>query len=79
MSAPTANTLADFPPESFTLLAFCDRCGHNAPLDRTKIPPNLGVQQIAAHLRCTACGAGEGSIRIVYTGAGGFAHGAGRR
>lgn len=65
----------DFPAESFTILAFCDACEHRAPLDRTQIPPGVTVQALRGRLRCLACGHRGGSIRIVYTGAGGFRYG----
>ncbi|MCU0837075.1 MAG: hypothetical protein MUC77_22025 [Chromatiaceae bacterium] len=74
--ATTTNTLQDFPPESFTLLAFCEACGHSAAVDRSRLPPGLSTQSLASHLRCHECGARAAAIRIVYTGAGGFHVGA---
>jgi hypothetical protein len=68
------NALADFPPDSFTIMTFCESCGHQGRLDRDKVPPGVTVQQLPALLRCSKCGAKAGSIGIVYTGAGGFAH-----
>ncbi|MBK1632653.1 hypothetical protein CKO31_18275 [Thiohalocapsa halophila] len=62
----------DFPPERFALMAFCEGCGHSAALDRASLPPGLTVQAIPARLRCTACGRRPGTLRVVYTGAGGF-------
>lgn len=32
------NTLADFPPESFTILALCGACGHQAAVERENVP-----------------------------------------
>ena len=72
----TGNTLDDFPAESFTILGFCDACGHSGPLDRSKVPEGASVQGLAKMLRCSACRSREASIRIVYTGAGGFHYGA---
>lgn len=69
---PVENPVADFPAESFAILAFCDACGHQALLDRRRLPTGLTVQQVRARLRCSACGSRDTSIRIVYTGAGGF-------
>ena len=68
------NALSDFPPESFTVAAFCDSCGHQSRLDRAKVPQGVTVQQISRLLRCSQCGQKTASIRIIYTGAGGFQH-----
>ena len=65
----------DFPPESFTVLTFCDVCDHRTPLDRARVPPGVTVQALRGRLRCSACGRRGASIRIVYTGAGGFRYG----
>jgi hypothetical protein len=67
-----ANQLADFPPEQFTILVFCGGCGRQVSLDRAKVPPGIGVQALPGRLRCSVCGAKQASIRIAYTGAGGF-------
>ena len=71
MNSPD-NTLDDFPAETFTILAFCDTCGHQAPLDRTRVPAGVTVQALGMRLRCSACGSHATSLRILYTGAGGF-------
>jgi hypothetical protein len=71
----TGNTLDAFPAEAFTILVFCDACDRSAPLDRTKVPDDMTVQDLVRVLRCAACGSRKASIRIVYTGAGGFHHG----
>ena len=71
----TGNTLDDFPAEAFTIVAFCDACEHRAALDRSKVPAGVTVQELRGRLRCSSCGSRETSIRIVYTGAGGFHHG----
>ncbi len=68
----TGNTLDDFPAEAFTILVFCDVCDRSVPLDRTKVPDGLTVQELVKKLRCSSCGSRKASIRIVYTGAGGF-------
>jgi len=67
-----ANTPDAFPPEQFDLIAFCDSCGHSAPIDRARIPPGLTIPELPPRLRCTAYGARACSILIVYTGAGGY-------
>lgn len=69
------NRLDDFPPESFTLLAFCDACGHRAPVERYRVPIGPTVQALPGRLRCSRCGSRGTSLRIVYTGAGGFRYG----
>lgn len=69
------NTLDDFPAETFTILAFCDACGHQAPLDRSRIPAGITVQTLRMRLRCSVCGSHATSLRILYTGAGGFRYG----
>jgi hypothetical protein len=69
------NSLDDFPAETFTILAFCDTCGHQAPLDRTHVPASVTVQALRMRLRCAACGSRATSLRILYTGAGGFRYG----
>jgi DNA-directed RNA polymerase subunit RPC12/RpoP len=74
MSAAT-NTLDDFPAGAFTILGFCDTCGRQVTLDRVALPQGLSVQDLRRRLRCAACGSRETSIRIVYTGAGGFRYG----
>lgn len=70
-----SNTLDDFPAESFTIVVYCDACEHSGPLDRAKVPEGMTVQQIVKALCCSRCGSRETSIRIVYTGAGGFEYG----
>ena len=72
MSIPIDNAPDQFPPETFALVAFCDDCGHSATVDRDRIPPGLPVQALPRRLRCSKCGSRNCSMRIVYTGAGGF-------
>jgi hypothetical protein len=69
------NVLDDFPAEAFAIIAFCDACEHRAPLDRSKVAAGITVQELRGRLRCSSCGSRETSIRIVFTGAGGFHHG----
>jgi hypothetical protein len=72
-----ANLPAEFPPKQFTLFAFCEACGHSAAIARERIPPGVSVQALPDRLRCGACGTRQASIRLVYTGAGGFQYGGG--
>ena len=74
---PRGNAPADFPPESFALVAFCDACGHQATLERDRLPPGVPVQGLTRRLRCSRCQSRDCSLRIVYTGAGGFRYGGG--
>ena len=69
------NLPQDFPPGQFAIVAFCATCGRSTDLDRVRIPAGLTVQALPARLRCTICGSRDASIRIVYTGAGGFQYG----
>ena len=68
------NQLSDFPSPEFTIHLFCDACGHQANLDREKVPENVSVQELTQRLSGTFLGSRESSIRIIYTGAGGFRH-----
>lgn len=74
-----SNFIDDFPATTFTILAFCAACGHQAPLERTKIPPGITIQALRYRLRRSACGSRETSLCILYTGAGRFRYGAGNR
>lgn len=66
------NILGDFPAQAFTIFVWCEACGHKRTVDRTKVPDSVPMRTLHARLRCSACGVRETSIRIVYTGAGGF-------
>ena len=70
-----SNTVDDFPATAFAIVAFCERCVRRATLDRPKLPPKVTIESLRRRLRCTGCGSHETSIRIVYTGAGGFRYG----
>ena len=72
---PASNTVDEFPATTFAIVAFCERCGRQAMLDRAKLPPKSTIAALGRRLRCTGCGSRETSIRIVYTGAGGFRYG----
>jgi DNA-directed RNA polymerase subunit RPC12/RpoP len=70
-----SNSVDDFPATAFSILAFCERCGRRAALDRENLPPKVTIEALRRRLRCTGCGSRETSIRIVYVGAGGFRYG----
>jgi len=64
---PTFNTLADFPPERFSITAYCDACGHSQEVDIAKLPNDLPIPVFRANARCTECGAKGASLTIGYT------------
>ena len=64
----TGNTFSDFPPDQFTILAFCESCGHRAAVDRSSVPEDSIVQDLTRRLRCAECGSRDCSTRIVFTG-----------
>ena len=37
---PPSNIFADFPPDQFEILAFCDPGGHRGAVDRSSVPEN---------------------------------------
>ena len=69
------NTLDDFPAETFTIFVYCDTCDRSGPLDRMKVPTGMTIQHLIKALRCSRCASRAASIRIVYTGTGGFVYG----
>ena len=68
------NRLCEFQAPAFAIRLFCDACGHQADLDRSKVPEAITIPELTRRLRCSACGERECSIRIIYAGAGGFSH-----
>jgi len=72
---PASNTVDDFPATAFAIVAFCEHCGRRVALDRENLPRKVTIEALRRRLRCTGCGSRETSIRIVYTGAGGFRYG----
>lgn len=70
------NSLADFPPDRFAIVAFC-ACGHQAAIESGGLPADLPMLILQRSLRCAACGGRGASIRIVWTAAGGFKHSGG--
>jgi hypothetical protein len=71
MVAP--NKLKDFDPTLFTIYGFCANCDYNAPVPRTD--EEMEIPALIEKLSCSQCGSGKCSIRIIYTGAGGYAYG----
>ena len=69
------NTFSDFPPDQFEILAFCEVCGHQAMVKRSPVLEDSIVQDLTNRLRCSECGSRECSIRIVFSGAGGYQYG----
>jgi hypothetical protein len=67
-----SNSVDDFPATAFAIVAFCEHCGRRATLDRAKLPPKVTIEVLRRRPRCSGCGSRETSIRIVYTGVGGF-------
>jgi hypothetical protein len=66
------NILSDFRADSFTIFVWCDACGHSGTFDRAQASEKIRMQTLHDNLRCSACGSRHVSIRIAYTGAGGF-------
>jgi hypothetical protein len=66
------NAISGFPAPEFAIRLFCDACGHQADLDRAKVPGDVAIHALTQRLRCTGCGGRECSIRIIYVEAGGF-------
>jgi hypothetical protein len=73
------NRIGDFDSDKFTLYVFCDECHHSKGLPfwwlREKYGSDTTLNRIQSGLRCEPCDSRNCSIRIVYTGAGGFSHG----
>jgi len=67
------NTPDDFPPEQFELIAFCDACGHSAPIDRAAIPPGLTSRSYRRGCGARWLGVLQG-VSIVSTKGQAFAH-----
>ena len=51
MPDPAGNTLSDFPPEEFTILAFCDVCGHQSAVDRSVLLMSYIIHGLPGRLR----------------------------
>ena len=68
------NTLSDFPAKAFTIFVWCEVCGHQGTVDRTEVPESIPMRMLHEKLLCSSCDAHQVSIRIAYTGAGGFSY-----
>ncbi len=64
--------LADLARFGADVFCWCNACSHNAVLPRTALAARLGpaipVPRIAAHLRCSACGAKDVATRPNWPG-----------
>ena len=72
------NTLADFPPDQYTIVAYCEACDHSSRVPVEQLPADMTISQLKQSLRCAACGHREAEIRIIYSGSGEFHYGHGR-
>lgn len=66
------NTLADFPPEEYTIAAFCDR---QARVPVELLPDDLRIGQLTGSLRCKECEHRGAEFRILFTAGRGFPYG----
>jgi hypothetical protein len=46
------------------LVATCSACGHEAVLDRSRLPPAAEIDAIGPRCRCTSCGAAGARVEI---------------
>lgn len=63
------NKVGDFDPNKFTIVGFCADCDYSAPV---KAGEDMEIPTLKARLSCSHCGSRNTSIRIIYTGAGGY-------
>lgn len=49
------HTVADFAPDRFRMLVYCDGCKSCRMLDRTALQLDLPIPTLRAHLVCSAC------------------------
>jgi len=66
---PAFNTLADFPPDKFSITAYCDACGHSGHLDTAKLPPELPMPALDGLVVCSVCGHRQVHFTISYKAA----------
>ena len=78
ITAQVANTLSDFPPDQYTLMAYCEACDHASRIVVKKLPGDLTVDRLRQSLRCGACGHKGAEIRIIFSGSGEFHYGQGK-
>lgn len=60
--------LRGFDLTKFTVFGFCAECDHSAVVPR--LDENMTIPALIERLSCSACGSGNCSSRICYTGAG---------
>ena len=56
------NVLADFEPDRFGIIAFCNDCDH---VPAETLPPDVLMDAMHARLRCSECGSRNVQVRIV--------------
>ena len=59
------NTLADFPPDRFDTIAFCNDCDHQGRVPPETLPPDMPMDAFDIQLRCSECGSRNAQVRIV--------------
>ena len=68
------NTLSDFPADQFRFLGVCNACGWTDWLDRARLADKMTIDALLTRVSCRECGNRDCGIRIVYVGAGEYAH-----
>jgi len=69
MPMQSPNTLADFPPDRFSITGHCYACGRSVWLDTAQLPPDMPIPTLRASLRCTVCGSRDTGLTISYAAA----------
>ena len=62
------DSVGDFPPEKYGLLAYCLDCKRSADIERQSIDPETKIDALRAYLRCSECGSREIHFSIVWHG-----------
>jgi hypothetical protein len=69
-----AATLGELAAEELAVFCWCNRCGHNAELDSTRLAAELGsafpVPEVGGRLRCTGCNGKDVATRPAWRGLG---------
>jgi hypothetical protein len=73
-----AATLGEIAAEGLAVFCWCNRCGHNAQLDSTRLAAELGpdfpVPEVGGRLRCTGCNGKDIATRPAWRGLGTVTH-----
>ena len=72
------NTLTDFAPDQYTLMAYCESCDHSSRVPVERLPADMTICRLRQSLQCSLCGHRDAEIRIIFTGSGEFHYGDGR-